>query len=81
MYGAYARTHSPFQNSDMMAKGEPSPEELALLEPFRGQVPAEVFGRPYVPPVSRRLGAGPQAAAQAGDCSTKPAAPSRTASG
>ena len=28
MYGAYARTHSPFQNSDMMASGPPSPEEL-----------------------------------------------------
>jgi microcin C transport system substrate-binding protein len=52
MYGAYARTHSPFQNSDMMAKGPPSPEELKLLEPFRGQVPEEVFGAPFVPPVS-----------------------------
>jgi microcin C transport system substrate-binding protein len=36
MYGAYARTVSPFQNSDMVAKGPPSPEELKLLEPFRG---------------------------------------------
>lgn len=52
MYGAYARTHSPFQNSDMMVTGPPSPEELKLLEPFRGQVPDEVFGMPYVPPVS-----------------------------
>jgi microcin C transport system substrate-binding protein len=52
MYGAYARTHSPFQNSDMMVSGPPSPEELALLEPFRGQVPDEVFGMPFVPPVS-----------------------------
>jgi len=52
MYGAYARTHSPFQNSDMMANGPPSPEELKLLEPFRGQVPDEVFGPPFVPPVS-----------------------------
>jgi microcin C transport system substrate-binding protein len=52
MYGAYARTHSPFQNSDMMANGPPSPEELALLEPFRGQVPDEVFGMPFVAPVS-----------------------------
>jgi len=52
MYGAYARTHSPFQNSDMMAKGPPSAQELKLLEPFRGQVPDEVFGQPYVPPVS-----------------------------
>lgn len=52
MYGAYARTCSPFQNSDMVATGLPSPEELKLLEPFRGQVPDEVFGQPFVPPVS-----------------------------
>jgi microcin C transport system substrate-binding protein len=52
MYGAYARTVSPFQNSDMVAEGAPSPDELKLLEPFRGQVPDEVFGSPYVPPVS-----------------------------
>ena len=52
MYGAYARTHSPFQNSDMMVSGPPSPEELKLLEPFRGQLPDEVFGMPFVPPVS-----------------------------
>ena len=52
MYGAYARTISPFQNSDMVATGLPSPEELKLLEPFRGKVPEEVFGEPFVPPVS-----------------------------
>ncbi len=52
MYGAYARTCSPFQNSDMVASGPPSPEEVKLLEPFRGQVPDEVFGEPFVPPVS-----------------------------
>jgi microcin C transport system substrate-binding protein len=52
MYGAYTRTQSMFQNSDMMAVGKPSPEEVALLEPFRGQVPDEVFGEPFVCPVS-----------------------------
>jgi microcin C transport system substrate-binding protein len=52
MYGAYTRTRSPFQNSDMVAEGPPSPDELKLLEPFRGQVPDEVFGEPFVPPVS-----------------------------
>jgi microcin C transport system substrate-binding protein len=36
----------------MMASGPPSAEELALLEPFRGQVPDEVFGQPFLPPVS-----------------------------
>jgi microcin C transport system substrate-binding protein len=52
MYGAYKRTVSVFQNSDMMATGMPSPEEAALLEPFRGQIPDEVFGEPFLPPVS-----------------------------
>ncbi|MHC2532610.1 microcin C transport system substrate-binding protein [Bradyrhizobium diazoefficiens] len=53
MYGAYARTVSPFQNSDLMAgDSAPSPEELKLLEPFRGQVPDEVFAAPFTPPVS-----------------------------
>ena len=52
MYGSYDRTHSVFQNSDMMAKGKPDQAELALLEPFRGKVPDEVFGEPFLPPVS-----------------------------
>jgi microcin C transport system substrate-binding protein len=52
MYSAYLRTVSVFQNSEMMAEGEPSPGEMALLEPFRAILPAEVFGAPYTPPVS-----------------------------
>jgi microcin C transport system substrate-binding protein len=52
MYDSYKRTHSVFQNSDMMAVGKPSREELALLEPFRGKVPDEVFSEPFLPPVS-----------------------------
>ena len=52
MYGSYERTHSVFQNSDMMATGKPSEAELKILEPFRGKVPDEVFGDPFVPPVS-----------------------------
>ncbi len=43
---------SVFQNSPMMAKGKPDAAELALLEPFRGKLPDEVFGEPYVPPVT-----------------------------
>ncbi len=49
---AYKRTHSYFENSEMKAVGKPSPEELALLEPFRAQLSPEVFGEPYVPAVS-----------------------------
>jgi microcin C transport system substrate-binding protein len=52
MYGAYKRTRSIFDNSDMMAVGKPGADELALLEPFRGKVPDEVFGEPFLPPVS-----------------------------
>jgi microcin C transport system substrate-binding protein len=52
MYGAYKRTQSIFENSPMKAVGKPSPAELALLSPFRGKVPAEVFGEPYLPPVT-----------------------------
>lgn len=50
MYGSYDRTYSYFQNSDMAAQGKPSPEELALLEPFRGKVDDAVFGEAYMPP-------------------------------
>jgi microcin C transport system substrate-binding protein len=56
MYDSYKRTYSVFQNSDMMAAGKPSREELALLEPFRGKVTDEVFGEPFVPPVSDASG-------------------------
>jgi microcin C transport system substrate-binding protein len=52
MYSAYKRTQSVFENSPMKAAGKPSEAELKLLEPFRGKVPDEVFGDPYVPPVT-----------------------------
>jgi microcin C transport system substrate-binding protein len=50
MYGSYDRTYSYFQNSDMAAQGKPSPEELALLELFRGKIDDAVFGEVYMPP-------------------------------
>ena len=52
MYGAYKRTHSVFQNSNLMATGKPGADELALLEPFRGKIPDDVFSEAFVPPVS-----------------------------
>jgi microcin C transport system substrate-binding protein len=51
-YGLYKRTESFFENSEMKATGKPSAAELALLEPFRAQLPAEVFESPYTAPVS-----------------------------
>ncbi len=56
MFDSYRRTHSFFQNSPMMATARPEGEELALLETFRGKVADEVFGEPYVPPVSNGSG-------------------------
>ncbi len=55
-FGLYDRTHSFFQNSDMMAVAPPSAEELKLLEPFRDRLPQEVFGKPYLPPVTDATG-------------------------
>jgi microcin C transport system substrate-binding protein len=52
MYGAYKRTESVFQNSPLMAEGKPGPDELALLEPYRGKVSDEVFDVPFEPPVT-----------------------------
>jgi microcin C transport system substrate-binding protein len=52
MYGAYIRTASYFENSDLKATGRPAPEELALLDPMRGDLPAEVFGEAWSPPSS-----------------------------
>lgn len=48
MFGAYTRTNSYFEKSDLMAKGLPSAEELALLDPLREKLPAEVFGEPWM---------------------------------
>jgi microcin C transport system substrate-binding protein len=48
----YTRTESFFENSAMKATGKPSEAELKLLEPFRSQLPPEVFDEPYRPPVS-----------------------------
>lgn len=49
-YGSYTRTRSFFENSDLAATGTPSAEELKRLEPFKDQLPAEVFTTEYNPP-------------------------------
>ena len=49
-HGAYTRTRSFFDNSELAARGLPSPAELKLLEPFRGKIPEEVFTTEYNPP-------------------------------
>jgi peptide/nickel transport system substrate-binding protein/microcin C transport system substrate-binding protein len=54
----YLRTESMFANSEFAARGLPSAGELALLEPFRSQLPPAVFGPPYSAPRTDR---GPMA--------------------
>lgn len=49
-YGAYRRTHSYFENSELAATGLPDEAELALLTPFRDSLPARVFSEEYQPP-------------------------------
>jgi len=51
-HGAYARTASYFDKSELAAAAPPGAGERALLEPFRDRLPPEVFTRAYRPPVS-----------------------------
>ncbi len=51
-YGLYERTASYFENSPLKAEGAPSEAELALLEPYRDQLPESVFEDAYLPPES-----------------------------
>ncbi|MEP6702299.1 MAG: ABC transporter substrate-binding protein, partial [Betaproteobacteria bacterium] len=44
VYKLFERTTSIFANSEFAADGTPSPGELVLLEPYRAQLPPEVFG-------------------------------------
>jgi len=41
--GLYTRTTSYFSNSELASSGLPTGKELAVLEPFRSQLPATVF--------------------------------------
>jgi microcin C transport system substrate-binding protein len=49
-YGQYQRTESYFSNSELASKGLPSRAELALLEPYKDQLPPEVFTEAFKPP-------------------------------
>jgi len=49
-YGQYTRTRSYFDNSELAARDLPDAQELALLEPFKDQLPHRVFSETYEPP-------------------------------
>jgi len=49
---AYTRTDSYFDNSPLASTGLPSKQELKLLNPWRDQLPNELFTSTYAPPKS-----------------------------
>jgi microcin C transport system substrate-binding protein len=49
-YNSYQRVHGLFMNTDCQATGSPAPEELALMEPWRGKIPDAAFGPMWQPP-------------------------------
>jgi len=51
-YGAYTRTKSYFSNSPLASSGIPQGEELKLLEPYRAELPPELFTEPFTLPVT-----------------------------
>ena len=51
-HGAYKRTNSFFSNSELAATGVPEGKELALLEPYRDDLPPELFTQPYQSPTT-----------------------------
>jgi microcin C transport system substrate-binding protein len=50
-FGQYLRINSYFFGSELACSGLPQGEELEILEKVRGQVPPEVFTKPYTNPV------------------------------
>ena len=55
-YNQYKRTDSYFANSELAAVDLPSEAELLLLEPFRKELPPEVFTQPLTPPTTEGPG-------------------------
>ena len=49
-YGAYKRTDSFFENSELASLGLPSQAELAYLNPYIDQLPKEIFNEEYSNP-------------------------------
>ena len=49
-YGAYKRTDSFFENSELASSGLPSQAELAYLNPYIDQLPKEIFSEEYSNP-------------------------------
>ena len=53
-YNQYVRNESYFSNSELASSGLPKAEELKLLEPYRDQLPEEVFTNVWQSPTTRK---------------------------
>lgn len=53
-YNQYVRNESYFSNSELASTGLPTGEELKLLEPYRDQLPADVFNKAWFPPSTKK---------------------------
>jgi microcin C transport system substrate-binding protein len=49
-YGSYKRSDSFFSNSELASSGVPSGRELEILKKFKGQVPDDLFTKPFTLP-------------------------------
>ncbi|SNR91944.1 extracellular solute-binding protein [Pseudomonas segetis] len=54
--GAYTRTRSYFDNSELASRGLPDEAELKILEPLRDKIPAKVFTDEFTLPVTKATG-------------------------
>ena len=55
-HGVYSRTRSYFEHSELAASQSISPQEVALLEEYRSELPKEVFNTVYQPPKAEGSG-------------------------
>ncbi|WP_232465118.1 extracellular solute-binding protein [Oleiphilus messinensis] len=51
-YSQYKRTNSYFENSELASRGLPSAAELEILQPYKSQLPEEVFTKAYQAPTT-----------------------------
>ncbi len=71
--GAYTRTRSYFDNSELASVGLPSADELKLLEPLRAQIPPQVFTDEYHPLSPMAAASFVSSSAALTSCCRKPA--------
>ncbi len=56
LYGQYKRLKSWFPNSEYGSKGAPTPEEIAILDPFKDKLRPQVLAKAFEPPATEGNG-------------------------